>query len=68
MQKPAKPSADPGERLSTAREDRDRAHATHAAARGTPAELPAATELHAAERELGAREAWLGYVERTDGV
>ena len=58
----------PTDRLSAARADRDRTRAEHDGAQGTPRELSAAVDLKSAETEVGAREAWLRYVDRTDGV
>jgi hypothetical protein len=52
------------ERFERAREERDRRSAQHDAATGSPSELPAFTELKAAEEQFAAREAWLKWVER----
>jgi hypothetical protein len=52
------------ERFEAAREERDRRAGRHDAASGSPEELPAFTELQAAEDQLAAREAWLKWVER----
>jgi hypothetical protein len=68
MQQPSERPPGPVERLSNAREARDRSHDVRERARGTSGELAKAVELQAAEREIRAREAWVEYVERTDGV
>jgi hypothetical protein len=52
------------ERFSAARQDRDRRADEHDAARGSAGELPALSELLAAEDKLAAREAWLKWTER----
>jgi hypothetical protein len=52
------------ERVGAAREERDRRAEQYAAASGSPRELPAFTELQAAEEQFAAREAWLKWVER----
>ena len=52
------------ERFEAAREERDRRAGRYDAASGSPEELPAFTELQAAEDQLAAREAWLKWVER----
>jgi hypothetical protein len=52
------------ERFEAAREERDRRAGQYKAASGSPDELPAFTELQAAEDQLAAREAWLKWVER----
>jgi hypothetical protein len=54
------------ERFRAAREERDRRAARYDAASGSPGELPAFTELQAAEQQLAAREAWLRWTERDD--
>jgi hypothetical protein len=51
------------DRLRAAREERDRRAAEHNAASGSPGELPAYTELQAAEQQLAARKAWLSWAE-----
>lgn len=57
--------SDPGavDRLRGAREERDRRAAEYDAARGSPGELSAYTELQAAEQQLAARKAWLSWAE-----
>ena len=52
------------ERFDAARDDRDRRADEYEAARGSSAELPAFTELKAAEEQFAAREAWLKWIER----
>ena len=52
------------ERFQAAREERDRRAVQYDAASGSPGELPAFTELQAAEEQLAAREAWLEWSER----
>lgn len=52
------------ERFQAAREERDRRAGRYDAASGSPEELPAFTELRAAEDQLAAREAWLKWIER----
>lgn len=52
------------ERLQAARADRDRHSEQCDAARGSTGELPAFTELHAAEEQFAAREAWLAWIDR----
>jgi hypothetical protein len=52
------------ERFHEAREERDRRAGQFDAARGSATELPAFTELQAAEEQLAAREAWLKWVDR----
>jgi uncharacterized protein YqfB (UPF0267 family) len=52
------------ERFQAAREERDRRVGQYNAASGSPQELPAFTELQAAEDHLAAREAWLKWIER----
>jgi hypothetical protein len=51
-------------RFESAREERDRRAEQHEAATGSSSELPAFTELRAAEEQFAAREAWLKWVER----
>ncbi len=51
------------ERFDAAREDRDRRAGEYEAARGSSAELPAFTELKAAEEQFAAREAWLKWTQ-----
>jgi hypothetical protein len=51
------------DRFRAAREERDRRAAQYDAASGSPAELPAFTELQAAEQQLAARKAWLSWTE-----
>jgi hypothetical protein len=52
------------ERLQTARERRDRSSDQYDAARESPGELRAFTELQAAIDQFAAREAWLAWVDR----
>jgi uncharacterized protein YqfB (UPF0267 family) len=52
------------ERFQAAREERDKRAVQFDAASGSPRELPAFTELHAAEEQLAARESWLKWIER----
>ena len=52
------------EQFQAAREERDRRVGRYDAASGSPEELPAFTELQAAEDQLAAREAWLKWIER----
>lgn len=52
------------ERLQTARERRDRFSDQYDAARESPGELRAFTELQAAIDQFAAREAWLAWVDR----
>ena len=47
------------DRVHAARERRDRHFARYDAARGSPGELSAFTELQAAEEQFAARETWL---------
>jgi hypothetical protein len=54
------------ERFRAAREKRDRLAAQYEAASGSPGELPAFTELQAAEQQVAARKAWLTWTERDD--
>jgi hypothetical protein len=51
-------------RFDRAREERDRRAEEHEAASGSLSELPAFTELKAAEEQFAAREAWLRWVEQ----
>ena len=55
------------DRLDAARDDRDRRVGDYEAARGSSAELPAFTELKAAEEQFAAREAWLKWTQADDG-
>jgi hypothetical protein len=50
--------------LHTARERRDRRAQRYEAARGSPAELQAFTDLQAAVDQFAAREAWLAWADR----
>jgi hypothetical protein len=50
-------------RFHAAREERDRRAGQYDAASGSPGELPAFTELQAAEKQLAARTAWLKWTE-----
>jgi hypothetical protein len=52
------------ERLQSARQRRDRHVRQHDAARGSPSELAAYTELQAAVDQFAAREAWLAWLDR----
>ena len=52
------------ERLQTARERRDRSSDQYDAARESPGELRAFTELQAAIDQFAAREAWLAWIDR----
>jgi uncharacterized protein YqfB (UPF0267 family) len=52
------------ERFQAAREERDRRAGQYDAASGSSNELPAFTELQAAEDQLAAREAWVKWIER----
>ena len=52
------------ERLQTARQERDRRAEQYDAASGSSEELPAFTELRAAQEQFAAREAWLKWTER----
>jgi hypothetical protein len=52
------------ERLQTARELRDRSSEQYDAARESPGELRAFTELQTALDQFAAREAWLAWVDR----
>jgi hypothetical protein len=51
-------------RLQTARERRDTSSQQYDAARESPGELRAFTELQAALDQFAAREAWLAWVDR----
>jgi hypothetical protein len=51
------------DRFRAARDERDRRAAQYDAASGSTAELPAFTELQAAEHQLAARTAWLSWTE-----
>jgi hypothetical protein len=51
------------ERFEAAREERDERAERYDAAKGSSGELPAFTELQAAEDQFAAREAWLEWVE-----
>jgi hypothetical protein len=50
--------------LDTARADQHHKSQVHDAARDTPSEVAAATELAGANEQLAAREAWVKWVER----
>ena len=50
-------------RLDAARAEQHRLTGHHAAARGSPGELAAEVRLHAADQQVGAREAWLRWVD-----
>jgi hypothetical protein len=52
------------ERLQAARELRTRYSEQYDAARGSLTELPAFTNLQAAEDQFAAREAWLAWIDR----
>jgi hypothetical protein len=52
------------ERFEAARAERDRRSDQYDAATGSTSELPAFTELKAAEEQFAARGAWLKWVER----
>lgn len=52
------------QRLQAARADRDSHSEQYDAARGSPGELPACTELRASEEQFAAREAWLAWIDR----
>jgi hypothetical protein len=52
------------ERLQGARERRARCSERYQSARGSRGELPAFTELRAAEEQFAAREAWLRWIDR----
>lgn len=51
-------------RLNTAHEHRTRCSRQYDSARGSSKELPAFTELEAAEDQFAAREAWLKWIDR----
>jgi hypothetical protein len=51
------------QRFEAARDKRDEQAERYGAAKGSPGELPAFTELQAAEDQFAAREAWLEWVE-----
>jgi hypothetical protein len=51
-------------RLEEARERRDEGLRQHDAASGSPEELRTFADLQAAEEQVGAREAWLEWVDR----
>ena len=51
------------ERLHGARERRARCSERYESARGSSKELPAFTELRAAEEQFAAREAWLKWID-----
>jgi hypothetical protein len=52
------------ERLEEARDKHDARSDQYDAAAGSTAELPAFTDLKAAEDQLAAREAWLTWIDR----
>jgi hypothetical protein len=52
------------ERLQRAREHRAARSKQYEAAAGSARELPALTELQAAEEQFAAREAWLKWIDR----
>jgi hypothetical protein len=52
------------EQLNTARERRDSSAQQYDAARESPGELQAFTDLQAARDQFAAREAWLAWVDR----
>jgi hypothetical protein len=52
------------ERLQGARERRARCFERYESARGSSGELPAFTELRAAEEQFAAREAWVKWIDR----
>ena len=54
------------ERFDSAKRERNRRAEHHETSRGSASELPALTELIAAEDKLAAREAWLKWTERDD--
>jgi hypothetical protein len=56
--------ADAVERLHGARERRTRCSERYESVRGSSQELPAFTELQAAEEQFAAREAWLKWLDR----
>jgi hypothetical protein len=51
-------------RLDGARSERARCSDRYESARGSYEELPALTELEAAEEQFAAREAWLKWIDR----
>jgi hypothetical protein len=51
------------QRLDAAFAEQERLTGCHEAALGTPAELSADVELHAADEQVAAREAWLRWVD-----
>ena len=53
-------------RFALAKRERNQRAEHHDAARGSASELPALTELIAAEDKLAAREAWLKWTEGDD--
>ena len=60
-QSDSRPSA--VEQLQTARQERDRRAAHYESAMGSRHELPAYTDLQAAEQQLTARQAWLTWLD-----
>lgn len=54
------------DRLDNALTERGESQARFRAAEGTGDELAAASDLQAAERQVAAREAWLGWVDQDD--
>ena len=52
------------DRLDTAREERATRSQKYDSVRGSVQELPAFTELRAAEEQYAAREAWLKWIDR----
>ena len=52
------------ERLEQARNQREKRSEQYAAAEGSSTELPALTDLKAAEEQFAAREAWLAWIDR----
>jgi hypothetical protein len=64
MEKKSESRAGAVERLQAAREERDRRAKHYDAASGSSAELPAFTELQAAEDQFAAREAWVKWTEK----
>jgi hypothetical protein len=52
------------ERFQSARQRRDRQVRQYDAARGSPSELAAYTQLQAAVEQVAAREAWLAWLDR----
>jgi hypothetical protein len=63
MNKKSESQVHAAERLASARDERDRRAEQHESARGSSTELPAFTELQAAEEQFAAREAWLRWSE-----